>query len=427
MTSERFNPMLHAKAVKWAWPLVYKPDVGFYEYLPEKGLWAALKRDYVEEYVVNMLNGGATPGKLKSVRELVEKLDLMPSDKDFNEWLNLINLRNGMCDISNKVLLPHHPDLYSSNQLNVNYNPDAKAPRWFSFMEEIFDGDSAVTALIQEFMGYSLVADTRFEKALILVGEGANGKSTMIKVWEELIGHENIASVTLTNLKDQFHRASLHGKLLNIAAELSATTVEQSDYFKRIVSGDTIDAAHKFKDVFHFKPYARLVYAMNEMPRVKDNSHGFYRRLLVVPFTKRFEGKAADRTLSKKLLTELDGIFQWALEGLYRLYSNDGFTEPRSVKEMLKQYQFQNNPVQAFVDEWCVLDPEGVTTKKELYWSYRDYAKDFGYDSLPLNSFFRDLHRALPELKSSRIGPKNAREYAVKGIRLKEPRKARLG
>jgi len=163
---------------------------------------------------------------------------------------------------------------------------------------------------------------------------------------------------------------------------------------------------------------------MNELPKVKDNSYGFYRRLVVVPFNKRFEGKAADKTLSKTLLSELDGIFLWALEGLYRLYRNDGFTESKSAREMLGQYQFQNNPVQAFVDEWCVLDSEGVIAKEELYRAYERYAKDFRYERLSKNSFFRDLYGAFPELKKFRPGPKDQREYAVKGISLKEPRKA---
>jgi phage/plasmid-associated DNA primase len=87
---------------------------------------------------------------------------------------------------------------------------------------------------------------------------------------------------------------------------------------------------------------------------------------------------------------------------------------------MLKQYQFQNNPVQAFVDEWCVLDPEGITTKEALYGAYSSYTRKFGYDSLSLIAFFRDLHRTLPEIKNSRIGPKDGRKYAVKGIRVKE-------
>jgi len=421
MANEKFNPMFFAKIVQSAWPLVYKPDDNFYQYLKDRGVWEKIHKDYVDSYVVDFLNGEATPYKVGSITTLVQDLDLIPSSRDFNERKHLINVKNGMYDIWEKKLLPHDPDHYSTIQLNVKYDPDAKAPQWLSFLEQVFDGDPDVIALAQEFMGYTLIPDTRFEKALIFVGDGANGKSTLVKVWEELIGHENVSSVTLTNLKEIFHRVTLHGKLINIAAEISSATAEQSDYFKRIVSGYTIDAAHKNRPVFNFKPYARLVFAMNDMPRVKDSSPGFYRRLIVVPFKKRFEGKNADRALGEKLLSELDGIFLWALEGLYRLFENDGFTEPRSVKEMLNQYQLQNNPVRAFVDECCMLDPEAVITKADLYQAYRSYAIDSGYERIASNVFFRDLNRVLPKIATSRIGSKKgARKYAVKGVRLRQ-------
>ena len=372
----------------------------------------------MENIALTWLGDGPTASRLIDIRRLVERSCIIPNDRDFNDIEGFLNVKNGIFHIQTKNLSPHHEAYYSTIQLKVHYNPAAKCPRWEQFLVEVFEGDLERIALIQEFMGYSLVPDTRYEKALHMIGEGANGKSTLIKVWEQLLGPENISSVTLSNLKDQFHRVTLHRKLLNMAAELNSMTVNQSDYFKRIVSGDTINAAHKLKPVFSFRPYARLVFAMNRMPQVKDTSHGFYRRLILVPFNRKFEGEDADKSLSNKLLAELDGIFLWALEGLERLYQNDGFTEPQSSRKRLAGYKRANNPVVAFVEDCCELEADASTKKQDLYEQFKDYCSDSGYSAGSDNGFFKELYAAYPTLKAARLGPRGMREPHVKGIKM---------
>jgi putative DNA primase/helicase len=358
----------------------------------------------------------ASASRLFDVRKLVETESLLPVGRDFNELNGLINLKNGMFELEKKKLIPHDKDFLSTMQLNVTYNSGSACPRWEQFLKEIFEDDEERIELVQEFVGYSLVPDTRYEKALLLIGEGANGKSTLLRVWEELVGEGNISSVTLGGLSNEFHRVTLHRKLLNMTAEINPMTVGQSDYFKRIVSGDRIDAAHKFQPVFHYKPYTRLCFAMNRMPRVKDTSFGFYRRLLMVPFQRVFDGDDADRELSKKLLTEIDGIFLWALEGLERLYRNDSFIEPSTVTRMLQDYKRANNPLVSFVEDNCRLSSEASTKKETLYSEYKKYTEDFGYKAAGLNTFFRELYAAFPDLQPTRPRTPQGRENLVQGI-----------
>ena len=161
----------------------------------------------------------------------------------------------------------------------------------------------------------------------ILLGPGADGKSKVISIMRALVGQKNCSAVTIAGLEDQFQRASLFRKMLNVGAELSAEATN-SEFFKNVVTGDPIQASFKHKDSFEFRPYCKLAYAMNKKPRVLDNSDGFFRRILPVQFKRQFleDDPTMDNDLESKLMAELDGIFAWAVLGLHRLMKNKRFT-----------------------------------------------------------------------------------------------------
>lgn len=396
---------------------MFVPNDSTYLYR-DSGYWKAIQSDYIEAIAMEQLGQKreVRAGRCVEIRKLVQLKSLIPLDRQLNERNGFVNLRNGMLNIQNRRLYPHNQDFYSTIQLPIEYSEMAVCPLFQQFLMEIFEGDRERIDLLQEFMGYSLVPDTRYEKALLMLGQGANGKSTLITVWEHIIGRDNCSSVALGNLMNEFHRVKLHKRLLNIAAEVRDTTLEQADYFKRIVSGDTIDAAHKFKDVFEFRPFARLVFAMNKVPRIKDTSHAFYRRLLIQPFNRVFEPHEQDKQLQKKLIAEADGIFVWALRGLDRLYDNDAFTEPQVVREALDEYRRENNPVVAFVQDKCNLDTEFSTGKSFLYEEYKKYCDTYGFKAASLSTFFKELYGAYPGLKATRPRTDEGREQVIEGI-----------
>jgi len=396
---------------------MFVPNDSIYLYR-NQGYWKGIQSDYIEAIAMEQLGHKkeVRAGRCSEIRKIVQLKSLIPLEREMNELNGYVNLRNGMLNLENRKLYPHNQDFYSTIQLPIEYNEKAVFPRFLEFLLEIFEGDEERIDLVQEFMGYSLVPDTRFEKALLMLGQGANGKSTLIRVWEHIIGKENYSSVALGNLQNEFHRVKLHKRLLNIAAEVRDTTLEQADYFKRIVTGDTIDAAHKFKDVFEFRPFARLVFAMNKVPRVKDTSHAFYRRLLIVPFNRVFEPHEQDKELQKKLVAEADGVFLWALRGLDRLYDNDCFTEPKVVREALDEYRRENNPVVAFVEDCCNLDTEFSTSKNTLYEEYKNYCDTYGFKAASVSTFFKELYGAYLSLKAVRPRTDEGREQVIEGI-----------
>jgi DNA polymerase-1 len=292
----------------------------------------------------------------------------------------------------------------------------------------VLDNDEEQITTLQEFMGYSFVADNRQEKAVCLLGPGANGKTTILTIWSALLGPANISSVPLHNLSNQFHRVTLHGKLLNIASEISSQAVE-SEYFKKCVSGDLIDAAHKHKPTFTFMPYARFVFAMNRLPRILDTSYALYRRLLILEFPYIYKDEAEiqdskyervrDPLLDRKLLQELPGIFNWSLEGLDRLQEQGILTVPRRHYELLEEYKKQNNPVLAFVEECCVLAPAAEIEKSVLYDAYRNFVVGGGYKALSKGNFFKELYTQYRgQIEDMRLRVRGGRRRVVQGVTL---------
>ena len=180
----------------------------------------------------------------------------------------------------------------------------------------------------------------RYEKALLLLGPGADGKSKFISILEALVGADNCSAVSFQDLEDQFHRSSLYGKLLNISTEVGSKAME-SAYFKAIVSGDPISAAFKHQDAFHFQ--AQLQAGLRRQPAAQDPGQlgRAVRRLLPIAFKRQFfeEDPDCDTSLLEKLLAELPDIFQWALVGLHRLWAQGRFNDCEETRNLLIEHR----------------------------------------------------------------------------------------
>jgi putative DNA primase/helicase len=135
-----------------------------------------------------------------------------------------------------------------------------------------------------------------------------------------------------------------------------------------------------------------------------------------MPFDQTFEGDNADLYLSKKLVNELDGVFMWALKGLRRLQNQGHFTESEVADMALAEYRRYNNPLVAFIQDCCELDPDETIPKDDLYKAYKNYMEDGGYFSLTKDNFFRELYAMHPELEKVRLRLDDQREQAIRGI-----------
>ncbi len=312
---------------------------------------------------------------------------------------HLLNLKNGFFDISNLTLSPHMPEIYSTIRLNVNYIPGCSCDLWVKTITEIFEGNTEKVDLLQEFFGLCLTRETKFEKALLLVGEGANGKSTILSGLQAFLGPENYTAIPLERFDDPHYISSLFGKLANISIETNAKSQVYDSVFKAIVSGDPVTVDPKYRNPFTFSPFCKLIFAVNGLPRVEDKTDAFFRRLLILRFNRQFAENEQNKTLKTELLKELDGIFLWALEGLKRLRERGYFILTDEMGKAIEEYRQENNSLFSFVEEICKLDLMASVSKAALYLAYSSWCKDNGYKPLNKKRFGMELIKRFRQVK----------------------------
>ena len=310
----------------------------------------------------------------------------LSSNNDFSCDITQINLLNGLFDWQKSELLPHSSEYVSRIQLPVEYDENAACPNIEKFFRDVLPTDSINT--IEELMGYCLIPTTCFEKAFMLVGAGRNGKSVFLNLLTRLIGKEHIANETLQDLAgNRFRKAELANKLVNIFADLSASAVEDSGYFKALVSSDDISVERKGKDPFKLKNTARMVFSTNEIPKSRDNSNAYFRRWVIVRFPNTISEDKVDPHLIDKLVQEMPGLLNMAIRGLKRLFRQGHFSESDTIKKELERYRRDNDTVRAFVDECCIADPSNKIGKSLIYSSYRSWCMNNGYRPVSTRRF----------------------------------------
>ena len=227
-------------------------------------------------------------------------------------------------------------------------------------------------------MGLSLTTITRFEKYLLLVGEGSNGKSVLLKTLKNMIGKKNVAAVGPDQFDNRFQIAYLYGKLVNLVPEIKEGFQINDAKIKAIVSAEEMTAEEKFKDPFTFRPCCKLWIAANHLPHTRDVSHAFFRRPVIIEFNRVFDGDYCDRRLSASLEEEIPGIINLAISGLVSLLRDGDITEPPSSLTAKKDWQKEVDQVEQFLDERCVLEPGAKCACAELFGEYIKWADSVG-------------------------------------------------
>ncbi len=296
----------------------------------------------------------------------------------------MINLQNGVIVItpSGVRLESHSPDFPMFYILKYCYDPNAKYSKWQAFLDEVLP-DKAMQFVLAEFIASVFISNhvLKLEKALILFGSGANGKSVVYEVLCEVLGRDNVSNYSLKALCDDtgYYLAETAEKLLNWASEIAAL-INNPAKFKAITSGEPVEARRPYGNAFTLHDLPKLAFNTNQLPKDPEQTPGFFRRFIIIPFEKTIPVEQRNPNLAQEIInSELAGVFNWVMEGLQRLLLHRGFTHSAAIDNMVEKYRKQSDSVALFIED---LNLESSTTDtialQELYLSYRGYCKDNG-------------------------------------------------
>ena len=368
---------------------VYEPEKGIYsvngEILIKKRLIGALGEDEYKRYYTEVLF--YIQGKTYPIKENGEP------DKDFR-LRNTNKIVTLNCVLNMDTFKPEDfsPDHFLSVQIPVNYKLGAECPKILKFIKEVVGEDQI--NLIQEWFGFCLYLRYFIHKSMMLVGEGANGKSTLLRLLERMLGKQNISDETLQDLcTKRFAPAQLFGKLANVCADIPNRDLSSTGMFKMLTGEDMISGEKKFKDNFSFRNYAKLIFSTNKVPKTKDETTAFFRRWIIITCNNVFPPGVANPKILDEICIEeeLSGLLNWALEGIKRLLQNSTFSDNQTFEELRERYIKTSNSVEAYVHEHLEVDSESYVTKDDLYNHYRDYCFRNRLPVEPKNMFAQHL------------------------------------
>ena len=335
--------------------------------------------------------------------------------------------RNGLIHIPSLAeggdfQLPPTPNFFSSIGLDYNFELAAGAPtEWLRFLSGLWPDDPESMGTLQEFMGYLLTPDTRQQKILMLVGPPRSGKGTIMRVITRLVGEANVANPNLSDFAGTFGLWSLIGKSVAIIADARfGGRRDGSMIVERLlnISGeDSLTIDRKYQFPVTAKLGVRLVLCSNEMPQLTDASGALASRMIVLRLVHSFLGKE-DLKLQERLVAEMPGILQWAVEGWARLRERGHFDPPRSSVSMVQELSEIGSPVQAFVKECCTVGDDRSVSRVELYRAFAAWSKARGGECENESVFGRNLRAVCPKIDTVQrtVSGKKVRFYTGIGL-----------
>ncbi len=345
--------------------------------------------------------------KSESQARLRAMVDLSQSDPQvlisqdcFDKDDFLLNCQNGTLDLRTGKLLSFRKKDYITKITTINHDPSAICPTWGKFLNEIFDENEELINYIKKVIGYSLTGSTREQEFYFLYGTGANGKSTFINVIMKLLGSEYSRQTASGLLLSKGNNESSSGEEIAVLAGsrlVSTTEVDEGrrlaeSLVKQLSGGDRIRARRLYSQSFEFTPSFKIFMTGNSKPRIVGTDLGIWRRIRLIPFTVTVPPEDQDLDLTEKLLKELPGILNWAIEGCLE-WQSEGLDPPDMVIAVTGAYQAEGDVLGAFLNETIIHILHTKTQAKRLYQIYCDWCEANGerpYSMRKFNQYLKE-------------------------------------
>lgn len=371
----------------------------FYEY--KNGVWGQISDFIIHKYVGEVLGLKASSGRMRNVTNYLK--DTLAERTEFNRKPVIVFMNGTLhLDLPDPELAfkPHHVSDMCTQYIPYNYIPKAKAEKWLKFIREICGNDPAKMKLMQQMAGYVLCPDNRFQKFFYLLGDGSNGKSVFLNILEAVYGAANCSSVQPSRLGNQFDPIALKDSMLNLCYEAKVALNGAEEALKAVASGDSIMAAHKGVDAVKFSTRAKFFIAANKCFASDDVSFGFLRRIIFLKFDRQFTGDKANKNLTRELLEELPGIFNWCYEGYLDLMKSGAFEELSDNAEVVNDLMTQMSPTILFLREVFPLQAGNTLDERQLYGLYKIWCDEGGFKKLNRIEFMKDIGLLMRQTRS---------------------------
>ncbi len=355
-------------------------------------------------------------------KEVLDYLDVMIRENTPATEAHLIAFRNGILNVYDDSFTPLTPEHIITNRIDWDYNPQAYDELTDKTLNKIACNDEKIRALLEEATGICLFRRNELGKAFILTGTGSNGKSTFLNMLRHMLGKKNISSLDLKKLSDRFSTVMLFGKMANIGDDISDEFVVDSSMFKKIVTGETIDAEQKGQPKFEFEPYVKLFFSANNIPRMGKgrDSAAILRRLVIIPFEAKFSPEDSDFVpfIGDKLKTQeaMEYLIQLGIKGLKRVLETRHFTSSEKIQKELDEYEESNNPVLGFIRE-CESEDFQIENNptSNVYKRYNEYCIANNLNPMSNIEFSKQINKLLNyQVVNKKINGKKYRIFTSK-------------
>lgn len=335
------------------------------------------KRAAIEEYARKLEATNRINNTLREARAL-PPIPCYASDFDKDNWL--INCSNGTVDLRTGNLKEHSPDDMITQITAVNYDTEAKCPRFDLFLNQIMNGNDVLIRYVIRLLGMCLCGSINEQVLPIFYGSGGNGKSVLLDTLCGLMGDYagEAAPDLLIQKRNQEHAtevADLLKKRLVIASETEEDAVLKVSLVKRLTGNAKLKARFMRQDFFEFERTHKMILVTNNKPAISENTDAIWRRLKLIPFAVTIPEIKQDKSLLIKLQSEWPGIFAKLVRGCLD-WQQFGLAEPEEIENSTFEYRQEQNPLGDFIEGRCKLDSFGVVPVSELKENYENWLKE---------------------------------------------------
>lgn len=403
-------------------PYVTEASGAVYRASPPFYVWKQVSEVEINEFATKHYKPSANNGMRAEFKGELQARNVVKEGYFLDANRGLLNLRNGVLNLHTLELLPHSAKYRFMYSLDYDYDPNADCPSFKKALAAIMCNDKDLISIFLEFLGLCVSGDSnkRFEKALIMIGSGSNGKSTLIDMIRSLVDPSNCASCTVNGLKNPQAAVELRGKLANLVPEMEPEDFDNSAYFKSLISGEPQSMKILYSQPFSERIDAKFVMSCNTLPQTRDWTHGMMRRFLLIPLHAVFDEKQTgfDRDINKKFHSERSGILNLAIEGYSRLNKNNGFTKSSVSAQAMNNYKKVNDSFTQWTDTFVEVNYAYLVSVTEAYKNYSSFCISMGFKPLAVGRFSGRVKELDSRVSTERVQKEGARVNHFRGIKL---------